>query len=126
MRGEARRLESIILCAVDGLMTGLNDTTFGPGQSLARAQFAVILHRMNNTPEVAYTTKFPDVPDGMWLQCSGQLPIRLLWVKITGRELIRREMQTVQSAQRLLCGLWRSLENNRAVFIEADYISAQL
>ena len=66
MRGEARRLESIILCAVDGLMTGLNDTTFGPGQSLARAQFAVILHRMNNTPEVAYTTKFPDVPAGQF------------------------------------------------------------
>ena len=66
MRGEARRLESIILCAVDGLMTGLNDTTFGPGQSLARAQFAVILHRMNGEPEVAYTAKFADVPDGEW------------------------------------------------------------
>ena len=63
MRGEARRLESIILCAVDGLMTGLNDTTFGPGQSLARAQFAVILHRMNGEPGVTYTAKFPDVPD---------------------------------------------------------------
>ncbi len=50
----------------NNLMTGLNDTTFGPGQFLARAQFAVILHRMSGMPKVAYTAKFPDVPDKMW------------------------------------------------------------
>ena len=49
-----------------GLMTGLNATTFGPGEPLSRAQFAVILHRMNGTPEVAYTEKFPDVADNIW------------------------------------------------------------
>ena len=102
MRGEARRLESIILCAVDGLMTGLNDTTFGPGQSLARAQFAVILHRMNNTPEVAYTTKFPDVPDGMWFTNAILWAMRLLPAKITARELTRRAILPAQNVQRLL------------------------
>ena len=47
-------------------MTGLNETHFGPNESLARAQFAVILYRMNNEPEVEYSDIFPDVPDGEW------------------------------------------------------------
>lgn len=51
---------------MNGLMTGLNQTQFAPLQSLARAQFAVILHRMNQEPQIAYTNKFPDVPDGQW------------------------------------------------------------
>lgn len=45
-----------------GLMRGLNETTFGPAQLLSRAQFAVILHRMEGEPEVAYEAIFPDVP----------------------------------------------------------------
>ena len=47
-------------------MTGLNDTHFGPDQSLARAQFAIILWRMNDTPEVEYKATFPDVEDNVW------------------------------------------------------------
>ena len=50
----------------NGLMTGLNTTTFGPGEALSRAQFAVILHRMNGTPEAAHTANFPDVADNTW------------------------------------------------------------
>jgi len=50
----------------NNLMKGLDDTHFGPVQNLARAQFAVILHRMNGEPKVAYTAKFPDVGDGIW------------------------------------------------------------
>ena len=34
--------------------------------TIARAQFAVILHRMNDAPKVAYKATFPDVPDGNW------------------------------------------------------------
>ena len=48
------------------LMTGLNETTFGPIDSLARAQFAVILHRMNGEPEVPYSARFHDVGAGLW------------------------------------------------------------
>ena len=48
------------------LMTGLNETTFGPIDSLARAQFAVILHRMNGEPEVPYSARFHDVGEGLW------------------------------------------------------------
>ena len=33
------------------IMTGLNETTFGPMENLARAQFATILYRMAGSPE---------------------------------------------------------------------------
>lgn len=48
------------------LMTGLNDTYFGAADPLARAQFAVILYRMNGEPQVNYSARFPDVADGQW------------------------------------------------------------
>lgn len=48
------------------IMTGLNDIIFGANEKLARAQFAVILHRMNEKPEIAYADKFPDVKEGEW------------------------------------------------------------
>ena len=49
-----------------GIMTGLNDTTFGSSEPLKRAQFAVTLYRLAGSPEVTYENKFPDVPDGEW------------------------------------------------------------
>ena len=48
------------------IMTGLDTITFGPGEQLKRAQLAVILHRMNEEPEMTYSALFPDVPDGQW------------------------------------------------------------
>ncbi len=36
-----------------GLMTGLNPTTFAPAENLSRAQFAVILYRMTGSPSTA-------------------------------------------------------------------------
>ena len=47
-------------------MTGKDATHFAPNEPLARAQFAVILYRMNDTPEVTYSAKFPDVQKGIW------------------------------------------------------------
>ena len=58
--------ESIKYVYDNELMTGLNETTFGPYENLARAQFAVILHRMNGSPDIEYTNKFPDVADNQW------------------------------------------------------------
>lgn len=49
-----------------GLMTGLNETTFGSAENLSRAQFAVILYRMEGTPDVTYRNLYPDVPAGQW------------------------------------------------------------
>ena len=48
------------------IMTGMRKTVFGPAKTLSRAQFAVVLNRMNGAPEVAYSEKFPDVPEGEW------------------------------------------------------------
>ena len=50
----------------NGLMPALNEMTFGPYENLARAQFAVILYRMNGSPDMEYTNKFPDVADNQW------------------------------------------------------------
>ena len=58
--------ESVKYVYDNGLMTGLNETTFGPYENLARAQFAVILHRVNGSPDMEYTNKFPDVADNQW------------------------------------------------------------
>ena len=48
------------------IMTGMDPTHFGPYVVLPRAQFATILYRMNGEPDVTYTAKFPDVPDGQF------------------------------------------------------------
>ena len=47
-----------------GIMTGLNETKFGPTAILSRGQFATILYRMAGQPEVSYSNVFPDVPQG--------------------------------------------------------------
>ena len=47
-------------------MTGLDATTFGPGNNLVRGQFAVILYRMEGEPEINFKDTFPDVPDGQF------------------------------------------------------------
>ena len=49
-----------------GIMTGINDTTFAPYDALARAQFAVILHRLNGEPQMEYTNRFHDVGADIW------------------------------------------------------------
>ena len=50
----------------NGIMKGLNDISFGPNDTLARAQFAVILYRMNDMPKIEYQMIFPDVEAGLW------------------------------------------------------------
>lgn len=58
--------EAVAYVYQEGLMTGKDETTFAPDENLARAQFAVILHRMNGTPEMTYDARFPDVEAGIW------------------------------------------------------------
>lgn len=48
------------------LMTGLNETTFGVGQKLSRAQMAMVLYRLAGSPEVTYEAVFPDVAETSW------------------------------------------------------------
>ena len=46
-----------------GIMTGLDQTVFGPGQDLGRGQFATILYRMELSPDTSYIPVYPDVQD---------------------------------------------------------------
>ncbi len=48
------------------IMTGKDETHFAPLENLARAQFAVIVHRIQDKPKVEYQPAFPDVEDGIW------------------------------------------------------------
>lgn len=48
------------------LMTGLDETHFGPNKNLSREQFAVILHRMSGTPDMEYKDIFSDVAADTW------------------------------------------------------------
>ena len=59
-------------------MTGKDKIHFAPYEPLARAQFALILYRMNDTPEVEYEDVFPDVQDDIWYTDA------ILWAAKTG------------------------------------------
>ena len=61
------------------LMTGYGDgSTFGPYDYLARAQFALILHRIENEPAVSTANPFPDVAENAWYRNA------VVWVNETG------------------------------------------
>ena len=47
----------------NGIMTGLNETTFAPSNNLTRGQMVTLLYKMEGMPEVEGTPTFPDVQD---------------------------------------------------------------
>lgn len=49
-----------------GIMTGMTPGYFGASENLSRAHFATVLYRMEGSPDVAYSSRFPDVPDGQF------------------------------------------------------------
>lgn len=49
-----------------GLMVGVSDTLFAPGQTLTRAMLAVILYARAGEPAVVADNPFSDVPAGQW------------------------------------------------------------
>ena len=51
---------------VQKTMTGKDKEHFAPYENLARAQFAIIVHRLQGEPKVAYEPTFPDVADEVW------------------------------------------------------------
>ena len=52
----------------NGLMTGLNETTFGPNGALTRGMLVTVLYRMAGSPKVEgkVSEKFSDCTDGSW------------------------------------------------------------
>jgi len=53
-------------CYDEGLMTGMTETSFGPYGQLSRAQFALILHRMEGEEKVVTDKKFGDITGDEW------------------------------------------------------------
>ena len=49
-----------------GLMVGVSDTSFAPGQTLSRAMLASILYRLAGEPVVTAENPFTDVPADRW------------------------------------------------------------
>ncbi len=60
------------------IMKGTDESHFKPDAPLARAQFAVIIWRMNKSPEMKYEKKFPDVEKDIWYTNA------ILWAAGTG------------------------------------------
>ena len=58
--------EAVQYVSENGIMTGLDDTTFGVNEPLKRAQFALILYRLAGEPEVAFDDRFPDIAQEDW------------------------------------------------------------
>lgn len=49
-----------------GLLTGTSSNVFAPYVTMNRAMLVTVLYRLAGSPEVEYTGKFPDVPEGEW------------------------------------------------------------
>ena len=59
--------ESVQYVSNRGIITGYNETTFGPFDNLKREQLVNILWRIDGKPDAsAYPNNFTDVPDGKW------------------------------------------------------------
>ncbi|MCI7180686.1 MAG: S-layer homology domain-containing protein [Schaedlerella sp.] len=51
---------------INDVMSGYGNGIFGASDTLARAQFAVILYRIAGGPEVEFENRFPDVTENDW------------------------------------------------------------
>ena len=47
----------------NGIMTGLNETTFAPSRNLTRGMMVMLLYKMEGQPKVEGTPTFPDIQD---------------------------------------------------------------
>lgn len=114
-----------------GIMTGMNDTEFGPSVKLSRAQFATILYRMEGEPETAYDeTAFSDVADGMFYTQP------VMWAKGKGvikgyedgrfgpaDENTREQMAVLMYRYAQMKGLDLSASDDLSGFPDADKVS---
>ena len=55
-------------CLSYGLMSGMGNGSFAPGEYTTRVQVAQILYNLHGNPEVSGGTPFTDVPEGAWYQ----------------------------------------------------------
>ena len=58
--------EAVDYVVSKGYMVGMNDTHYGPAETMNRAQFVTVLYRMEGKPQVNNTGVFTDVPGGVF------------------------------------------------------------
>ncbi len=60
--------DGVHYCLENGLMVGISENTFRPGQATSRVMIAAILWRLEGSPAVSggKSTRFADVPDHTW------------------------------------------------------------
>ena len=58
--------EAVDYVVSKGYMVGMNDTHYGPAETMNRAQFVTVLYRMEGKPQVNNTGVFTDVPEGQF------------------------------------------------------------
>lgn len=58
--------EAVKYVTEKGIMTGMNETTFGPQGTVSRGQFAMILYRLAGSPAVSGSAGFTDVKGTEW------------------------------------------------------------
>jgi hypothetical protein len=58
--------DALDYCYEKGIINGLTANTFGPGETLNRAQLVTMLYRHAGSPEVEGENLFTDVPDGQF------------------------------------------------------------
>ena len=114
-----------------GIMTGMNETEFGPSVRLSRAQFATILYRMEGEPEVTYDgAAFPDVADGqfytkaaMWAKNSGVISGYENGRFGPADEITREQMAVMMYRYANMRGLDISAEGDMSGFPDAGQVS---
>ena len=58
--------DALDYCYEEGIINGLTANTFGPGETLNRAQLVTMLYRHAGSPEVEGENRFTDVPEGQF------------------------------------------------------------
>ena len=70
--------DGIHYCVENGLMNGIEETTFAPNSPLTRGMIVTILWRIEGSPYVNYQMSFKDVEEGKWYSEA------IRWAQSTG------------------------------------------
>ena len=70
--------DALDYCYEKGIINGLTANTFGPGETLNRAQLVTMLYRHAGSPEVEGENLFTDVPDGQFYTNA------VIWASVSG------------------------------------------
>lgn len=113
-----------------GLMTGMMDGNFAPSASMTRAQFAVILYRMEGAPEIEVTSSYTDVPKDAFYTKA------ILWAEqeglLSGVDATTMQPQAQMTREQMVSVLYRYAQSqgfdtsetvDLSIYADAEQIS---